>query len=420
MSESPRRGAVVALLVALVMLVGLAAPASAEPSPPSYVAVIDAGSSGTRLTLYGDDAQSIVPTVVMRVRQSTKGLSSFASSPGQAGPSAVVPLLDELDSFLKEQGIAKAEVPVALLATAGLRNVRRDDKAAAQATIDSAAASISSLGFPIADSRILPAVQEATLAWLDANVLAGTLNSEKGSFGIVEIGGASAQVAFRSPEKKGRGVYIIRVAKQQIPVVAVSYLGLGSNDARSLMQGANDAGAFCFPNNSPGQAPTTYVSTSPRPVAADKAQFQWNRCAAAFRAIITEVGSKRTAAAQVTPSALRDLAGFNDARFVGLGSIPFEFSDLGIQGAVNKRTALRGATEATCSGKDAWRNVLALFAGRPSAFADTLCSSGAYQYEFLFGTAGVGIKHRSFTADSSAFPRDPSWTSGYAVTVLDP
>jgi hypothetical protein len=187
--------------------------------------------------------------LIMRSRVSAgKGLSTFASSPGHAGPGAVTPVLTQLDEYLAEEGIAKTDVPVALLATAGLRDVRLEDRGAAQAILDSAGTSINASGHPIADNRILPAVQEATLAWLDANVLGGTLDKKKDGFGIVEIGGASAQVAFRSPDVNGRAVQIIRVANQAIPVIAVSYLGLGPNDARSRMQAAHDAGSFCFPN----------------------------------------------------------------------------------------------------------------------------------------------------------------------------
>lgn len=406
--------------VALTLVALAVAPAAAaDTASASYLAVIDAGSSGTRLTLFSDDATTLVPIEVTKAKTNTKGLSSFAANPGQAGPAAVTPLLEQLDAYLAQQGIARADVPVALLATAGMRNVRRDDRAAAQAILDGTAASISASGHPLAANRILPAVQEATLAWLDSNALAGTLDKKQGGIGIVEIGGASAQVAFRSPVAKGRGVQQVKVAGQVIPVVAVSYLGLGGNDARALMQGANDAGSFCFPNNASGNAPTTYVSTSVRPVNASTAQFSWDRCGTAFDGTITTVGQERTAAATVPPSALRTLPGFDAANFVGLGSLPFTYGDLGIAEATNEKTALRGATTASCTGNDAWAKVLSLFAGRSATFADTLCSNGAYSYELLFGASGVGVDHQRFTVDDSAFSRSPAWTSGYAITVLD-
>ncbi len=388
--------------------------------PASYLAVIDAGSGGTRLTLYKDDSNELLPIELLEVKTTTPGLSSFDRNPTQAGPEAVTPLLNQLGSFLSEQGIARSSVPVSLLATAGMRNVRRDDRVAAQAIFDSTAAAIAAAGHPIADNRILPAVHEATLAWLDSNVLAGTLDKKRGSIGIVWTGGASAQVAFRSPVSKGPAVQQVRVDGQFVPVVAVSYLGLGGNDARALMQEANDAGSFCFPNNAGQQPPSTYVTRSDRPVAASTAQFSWDRCTTAFENTIESVGAVRTTAATVAPSRLRQLPGFNAANFVGLGSVPFTFADFGVEEATNEKSALRRSTRSTCSGEDAWANVLGLFAGRSTTFAETLCSNGAYSYEILFGPTGVGVDSQRFTVDDSAFPRSPAWTSGYAITVLDP
>lgn len=409
------------LALALIAgLAGLTPAAATDTTSPEYLAVIDAGSSGTRLTLYSDDATTLVPREVTKARTNTRGLSSFASEPAQAGPAAVTPLLDQLDAYLAERGIATEDVPVALLATAGMRNVRQEDRATAQAIMTSAGGAIAASGHPVADNRILPAAQEATLAWLDSNVLAGTLNRTKGSIGIVEVGGASAQVAFRSPVTNGRAVRQVSVEGRIIPVVAVSYLGLGGNDARSRMQADNDAGSFCFPTNDGGQEPLVYVASSARPVNASTARFSWQRCGDAYGLTISAVGSQRSPAAAVPPSMLRDLPGFDSASFVGLGSLPFTYSDLGVTEASNERTALRGASEATCSGSGAWTKVLALYAGRPSTFADTLCSTAAYSYQFLFGALGVGVSPQRFTTDDAAFPRSPAWPSGYAITVLDP
>lgn len=415
---TPRPFAHAALAAAL--LVGLAGPSNAaEQGATNYLAIIDAGSSGTRLTLYADDPRSLLPRETASAKTNTRGLSSFAAEPAQAGPGAVTPLLEQLDTYLTQNGIAAADVPVALLATAGMRNVLRDNPPAAQAILSSTAAALTASGHPVADNRILPAAQEATLAWLDANVLAGTLTKKVGGIGIVEIGGASAQVAFRSPVPTGPAVRSVRVGGQVIPVVAVSYLGLGGNDARTRMQADNDAGSFCFPGNAPGANPITYVPTSSRPVTAGTARFSWDRCTKAYQRTITAVGGTRNEAAPRPPAALKDLRGFDAANFVGLGSLPFTYSDLRIMPEANERTALRSTTTTDCTGTDAWATVLALFAGRSSTFADTLCSTAAYSYALLFGPTGVGVKPTRFTVDPKAFPRLPAWTSGYATTVLD-
>lgn len=393
---------------------------AADTGTLSYLAVIDAGSSGTRLTLFEDDPTDLHPIEAFKVKGTTPGLSSFADTPGQAGPGAVEPLLRQLDAYLSDRGIARESVPVALLATAGMRNVRRDDPDASRSILQSTAATITASGHPVADNRILPAVQESTLAWLDTNVIAGTLNTPGTSVGIIEIGGASAQVAFPSPRASGRAVHEVRVAGSVIPVVAVSYLGLGGNDSRTAMQRDNDAGAFCFPNNASGEDPAVYLDRSPRPVDASTAKYSWSRCTGAYDDVISRVGSQRTASATVSPDQLRDLPGFEGTFFVGLGSIQYTFATLGIEDRRNERTALRDSVQRLCTGPNAWDAIRPLYAGTSTALGETLCSTTSYQYEFVFGPNGVGAKPPLFTTIEVDLPKSPSWTAGYAITLLDP
>ena len=64
--------------------------------------------------------------------------------------------------------------------------------------------------------------------------------------------------------------------------------------------------------------------------------------------------------------------------------------------------------------------MLARYAGRSSTYADSLCAFATFGYELLFGITGLSVNHRRFTVDDAAFPSSPAWTSGYAITVLDP
>jgi hypothetical protein len=261
------------------------------------------------------------------------------------------------------------------------------------------------------------------LAWLDANVLGSTLTKKRGSIGIIEIGGASAQVAFRSVKADGpdgTSVQQLRVAGMNIPVVAVSYLGLGGNDARSKMQATNDAGAFCFPNNSSDRAPSVFLPTSTRPVNTSAAQFSWKRCASAYNQTVEVVGGKRTASASVAPVDLHKLPGFDFATFIGIGSIPFTYSDLGIENKSNEQLSLRQTTTQVCTGPNAWEKVLTIYGDKSNTFAEALCSTSTYTYEFIFGSSGVGVSPLRFTPGEAGLSRAPAWTSGYAITVLDP
>ena len=396
---------------------GTGEPPLAWASPRGYVAVIDAGSSGTRLALF-ESSTGLEVTQIYSAPIKTAGLSSFAKNPTDAGPDAVQPLLEQLTAHLTEQSIARADVAVALLATAGMRRLKLVDPVATQAIFASTRATLDASGYRMRANKILPDAQEALLAWLDANAGAGTLDDPAQDIGIVEVGGASAQVAFRSPRRSGPGIATVAVAGKRISVVAISYLGLGANEARGFMQVATEGnGALCFPRNESGTDPVDYLATSPLPVNSARADFRGAFCRRAFAGVIQDVAVDYSR--DVRPRNLRDLPGFTGS-FVGLGGIPATYADLDIPADADDRVALERAARATCKGEDAWEKVRHLFPTPTPVFAETLCSTSSYLAEFLFGTYGVGLDPATFDAQPDLPGGEPSWSKGYAITVLHP
>ena len=411
-----RRFLLASLVVLGMGLVG-APPAVAGSVDATYVAVIDAGSSGTRLALF-EQARGVTVREVYRAAEDTPGLSSFAATPTAAGPDAVRPLLNQLRRYLKREGIAVGDAPVALLATAGMRRLKLNNPGAVRRIFASTRVTITSSGFPLQANRILPDTQEALLAWLDANVRAGTLNTPSRDIGIVEVGGASAQVAFRSSRSTGPGVSTVRVSGRDVHVVAVSYLGLGGNEARAAMQDVTSGGAVCFPNNASGTDPVDYLAASTTPVPSATARFSLKQCGTAYATVIRDVARDYPRA--VRPRNLSARPGFARATFIGLGSIPFVYSDFKISPRANEKRALTSSLRTTCQGTNAWPTVRALFPSSAQAFAETQCSTGAYLQQFLFGAQGVGLDPARFDAQPRLPGGDPSWSEGYAITVLHP
>ncbi|MGI9196529.1 MAG: hypothetical protein ACR2KE_03610 [Candidatus Nanopelagicales bacterium] len=416
----PRR-LVIALLAGTLLAssgTALAAPTGSgapRADAPSYIAVIDAGSSGTRLLLYASTPDTLAASFVMKSSPGTAGLSSFASSPASAGPDAISPLLGQLDARLATDGVSVSDVPVALLATAGMRALRLKDPAGVDAIFASTEATLDASGHPVLANRILPEVKEATFAWLDANALAGTLDRKVGSIGTVEVGGASAQVAFRSLTSGSPLAARVVIQGQVIHVNAVSYLGLGSNMARDSLQQRTEGAAFCFPNNASGKDPENYLATTEFPVKSDTATYHQRHCVAAYGRTIATMDTGKP----VAPSELRTLSGFQASTFVGLGAIGAVFQDLKIDTSDDERAALDEAVHATCPGADAWPRVQALYS-TPSPFAETVCSTSSYLSSFLFGRHGVGVDPRRFSSRSDTYGRAPSWPAGFATARLHP
>ncbi len=69
---------------------------SLAATAPKYVAVIDAGSSGTCLTPLADKDDTRVAQAITEAEIKTLGLSSFASPHAAAGPEAIASLLAQL------------------------------------------------------------------------------------------------------------------------------------------------------------------------------------------------------------------------------------------------------------------------------------------------------------------------------------
>ena len=411
----------IALVATALAAAGTLTAHAAPPMPvakatvPTYVAVMDAGSSGTRLELYTETPDNFAVTRVMKSSPNTAGLSSFATSPDKAGPEAVAPLLAQLDAYLADKGIAVADVPVALLATAGIRALKLVDAAAVQAIFASTKATLDASDHPVLANGILPSTQEASLAWVDTNALNGTLHQRVDSRGIVEIGGASAQVAFRTTQS-GPGVTRVKVDGENIPLVAISYLGLGVNMSRDAMQATHKGGRACFPRNASGADPAIYDMGISVPVNSVEARYELRACAQAYAGVIDGVSAK----AAVQPDALRTLPGFSDSHFIGLGSIPFVFRDFKISpNEAEDGKALTAGLRATCRGANAWPRVYAIY-GATNAFSETLCPNASLVRMFVFGTRGVGIPGSDFEGDPQFGDRSPSWPAGYATTVLNP
>ena len=187
---------------------------SSVPSLPLYSAIIDAGSAGSRVYLYRHRwLRGRVQVEIARdaagspiEKKLEPGLSSYAANSSQAAQS-----LDPLLAYLTTQlHSLAAPLPVSLylLATAGLRFLPLPQQTA---TLDAAVSRVyalypSTLVLAASHARVISGREEALFAWLALNDALGSLHRTSASAaasagagstaGLVELGGASVQVAF--------------------------------------------------------------------------------------------------------------------------------------------------------------------------------------------------------------------------------
>ncbi|KAL5759522.1 hypothetical protein ACOSQ2_018360 [Xanthoceras sorbifolium] len=162
-----------------------------------YGVLLDGGSTGTRIHVFGYRPGRNEFDFELGSMRVNPGLSSYSESTENAGDS-----LRELVEF------AKRKVPmefwdkteIRLMATAGLRLL--DSKLQAK-ILDSCRRVLRKSGFSFRDewATVITGSDEGVYAWVVANYALGTLGADPmHTTGIIELGGASAQVTFVSNE----------------------------------------------------------------------------------------------------------------------------------------------------------------------------------------------------------------------------
>ncbi|GAB2214425.1 hypothetical protein Droror1_Dr00018771 [Drosera rotundifolia] len=162
--------------------------------------VIDGGSTGSRIHVFEYRVEGGLPVFdfgpdglgSMRVNP---GLSAYAGDPGRAGGSLV-----ELLEFGKRRVPREfwGETEIRLMATAGLRLLEVKDQ---ERIIESCRRALRSSGFKFQDdwASVISGSDEGLYAWVVANYALGSLGGDpQQTSGIIELGGASAQVTYAS------------------------------------------------------------------------------------------------------------------------------------------------------------------------------------------------------------------------------
>lgn len=223
---------------------------SLPPSAYSYVAIIDAGSSGCRAHVfrYGVLGKLNGPLYVLPKHDSKKvrpGLSSFENNPSSAGPS-----LEGLVEFLKVQIPREkwSKTPIYLKATAGLRML---PETTSNDIISSVRQYLSDplhspFYFQPHYAQIIPGTEEGALSWISVNYLKNIIGpfrphrkvDRNNAYAVVEMGGASTQVTqLASTYAEQQSIepgfsYEFSIQGEKFVLYAHSYLGYGGDQAR--------------------------------------------------------------------------------------------------------------------------------------------------------------------------------------------
>ncbi|KAJ1904293.1 Golgi apyrase, partial [Coemansia sp. IMI 209127] len=222
-----------------------------------YGVVIDAGSSGSRVMVYAwDDPAEATAYHAKRNRslpvveraadehwafKTFPGISSFSDRPRKVGPEHIKPLLDfALKTVPKRQ---VPHTPVYLLATAGMRLLPPSHQSLILDTACSFARA--NYDFVIPDCQesfhVVSGELEGLYGWVAVNYLMDGFGTNQRSHGFLDMGGASAQIAFE-PASVAAQVHNHDLAQVTLRtldgndkayrVFVATFLGHGTNEAR--------------------------------------------------------------------------------------------------------------------------------------------------------------------------------------------
>ncbi|KAL1355982.1 hypothetical protein AAHE18_05G151100 [Arachis hypogaea] len=241
-TTSKSRFACIATLLLTLLLLLTYKIISSKSSPSSsyssshqrvrYGIILDGGSTGTRIHVLrsggggGIKERELLDLGSMRVNP---GLSSFAKDPEGAGRS-----VSELVEFGKGKVPREkwAHTEIRLMATAGMRLLGPE---AQGRILEACRRVLRSSGFKFRDdwASVITGSDEGIYAWVVANYALGTLGGDPlDTTGIIELGGASAQVTFVSRELTQSGSsHIVKFGNTTYNLYSHSFLHYGLNVA---------------------------------------------------------------------------------------------------------------------------------------------------------------------------------------------
>ncbi|TIB08740.1 hypothetical protein E3P89_02936 [Wallemia ichthyophaga] len=252
------------------------------PASPTrnYAIIIDAGSSGSRSQIYSwelgrrGDAQyahALLPNVELGLGRGAPGdtLGDTPSPSGwkvEPGLSALSPTASTLELYLRQliqpalallPPSARPTTPVYVLATAGMRLLAPQQAHALLSSADDALAAILPHHRAHLSSRIISGEEEGFFGWLAVNYLMDGFVDRHGrqpqlqspahshSWGFLDMGGASTQIAFEPTRGWGGDVarekddglidFNLRMSDgthRPYTVFVATWLGYGTNQAR--------------------------------------------------------------------------------------------------------------------------------------------------------------------------------------------
>ena len=353
-----------------VLVVGIGGRAeSAE-----YALIIDAGSSGSRIHLYQWQHDDDAP--ISLIEEIPLGKECKKTEPGLVDPlvdddscrqssdigELLEPLINCARSELDDRVEDPKEIPLYLMATAGMRLCRSENEPRHDEIMGQVRAHLEGTPFDLRDASTIEAKEEALYAWVAANYqnLSLRTKTENGTIGILELGGASGQIAFVPLDPKPEDTEVVHIAGSKYKVYARGYDGVGKTEITKAFKNEK----LCFPINYGGWGAGDYGEC-------------W----------IKIIEYMRTTNQRAFSQLKEDTPPDHDVKFIAISNYYHTPSLLGQKNALDY-DKLRSAGSEYCSTK--WKKILEKYSDEPPKFLSGHCLMAAYIPALL--TRGFRVK----------------------------
>lgn len=241
------------VLASLLMLLSTAVTALAND--PHYAIVIDAGSTRSRLVLFQYEIgnnKPIIKSIFAEATPKDHALASFADKPYAEGAGESLKIiLDHARDYLHKHVSNPEKVKIYVLGTAGMRLRTLEQQHQIYRQVRHFITN-NYPSFEIGKLETISGPMEGVYFWLSINYLLNNFaNSQTNTVGIINMGGASFQVAFPLKESEtvkdiGKDEKIILMFEgKSYTIFSRSFLGLGVNEALRATK-LNKANNFNF------------------------------------------------------------------------------------------------------------------------------------------------------------------------------
>lgn len=354
---------------------------STQLSP--YQFVVDAGSSGSRIYVYSK--LSTESGLVINDLYESKiniPLASFANNPQDAGSQGIQPLLTSAINFIqtRESAVNLAIIPTSVLGTAGMRIVPESQQ---NAIYQSVAATIVANNLELDQTQTISGQYEGIYSWADVNYLQNNFGNNITN-GIFEVGGASAQVAFATPQASSESIIKVSINNKLYNVYAISFLGLGQDVARNTMNTLPNHNA-CYPLG--------YNSVSLN----INGNFDYSGCTSNYDSVI---------APYPEINQVKNVPGYYLESFIGIASVYYALSFWNIE---SQPGLLAQNINTTCI-----ENYSQIVAEHPTAFKpENQCANSTLINNMLFNN--LAMESSQLTAVETINGTPLTWTLGYVL-----